>query len=87
MNRGTLLGIFVAAAAGVAIGMLLAPEKGSDLRKLIKDSLGDAGDKLSDFIAMGKDKAEDIYDDVSEQARGLKKDVKNRYDNTKEAFS
>ena len=37
-NSGTLfVACLVSAAAGVAVGMLLAPEKGEDLRKSLKD--------------------------------------------------
>ena len=36
-----LLGILGAAAAGVVIGMLIAPEKGKDMRKKIKKTAGD----------------------------------------------
>ncbi len=48
MNTTTkvILGMAVAAAAGAAIGMLLAPEKGVDLQKKIKDG---AADWLKDF--------------------------------------
>ena len=41
MNSSTkvILGIIGAAAAGAVIGMLLAPEKGSDIRQRVKDAL------------------------------------------------
>jgi gas vesicle protein len=53
MNTTTkvILGMTVAAAAGAAIGMLLAPEKGSDLQKRIKEG---AKDWLSDFSELLK---------------------------------
>jgi len=44
-----ILGITVAAAAGAAIGMLLAPEKGSDLQMRIKAG---AKDWLSNFTGL-----------------------------------
>jgi gas vesicle protein len=44
-----VLGLAVAAAAGAAIGMLLAPEKGTDLQKKIKDG---ANDWLTEFTAL-----------------------------------
>lgn len=57
MNNTTkvILGMAVAAAAGAAIGMLLAPEKGVDLQKQIKDG---AANWMSDFNGLlntGKD--------------------------------
>ena len=46
-----VLGMMAAAAAGAAIGILLAPEKGSDLRKRIKDNVNDWIDELSTLLA------------------------------------
>jgi gas vesicle protein len=46
-----VLGMMAAAAAGAAIGVLLAPEKGSDLRKRIKDNFDGWLDELNAFIA------------------------------------
>jgi gas vesicle protein len=36
-----IIGLTIAAAAGAAIGMLLAPEKGSDLQKKLKEEAED----------------------------------------------
>ncbi|HOX81917.1 MAG TPA: YtxH domain-containing protein [Chryseolinea sp.] len=57
MNNTTkiVLGMAAAAAAGAAIGMLLAPEKGTDLQKKIKEG---AEEWLKDFnglISTGKE--------------------------------
>ncbi|WP_205509167.1 YtxH domain-containing protein [Longitalea arenae] len=53
-----ILGLIGAAAVGAAVGMLLAPEKGSDLRRNIKDQAGKWGDKLTDMWQNGKRTAE-----------------------------
>jgi gas vesicle protein len=53
-----ILGLVGAAAVGAAVGMLLAPEKGSDLRKNIKDSAGKWSDRLSEAWQNGKKTAE-----------------------------
>ena len=50
-----ILGLVGAAAVGAAIGMLFAPQKGSDLRKDIKDKAGKWTDRLNDMIQSGKD--------------------------------
>ncbi len=57
MNNSTkiILGMAAAAAAGAAIGMLLAPEKGTDLQKKIKDGAGDWLKEFSGLIATGKE--------------------------------
>lgn len=49
----TMLAFIGGAAAGVAIGILLAPDKGSETRKKILSKAKDLGDDLSD-AAMDK---------------------------------
>ncbi len=83
----TILGLLAVGAAGVAIGMLLAPEKGADMRKSIKDSIGDLSDKLTDFLSDGKEKLADVSDDLRQHANGIKKEVKAGIDTTKQALS
>ena len=46
--------IFIALAAGVALGMLLAPDKGSETRKKLSGKLGDLSDDITD-------RAKDLY--------------------------
>jgi gas vesicle protein len=53
-----ILGLVGAAAVGAAVGLLMAPEKGSELRKNIKDSAGKLTDRLSDMWQNGKRTAE-----------------------------
>jgi gas vesicle protein len=50
-----ILGLVGAAAVGAAVGLLLAPEKGTDLRKNLKDSAGKWSDRLTDVLQNGKD--------------------------------
>ena len=52
-----ILGVTVAAAAGAAIGMLLAPEKGKDLQKKIAEGAKDWIAEFASLIKMGKDLA------------------------------
>ncbi|RPD48887.1 MULTISPECIES: YtxH domain-containing protein [Chitinophagaceae] len=49
-----IVGIIGAAAAGVAIGMLLAPEKGTDMRRNISKATGSWASSLSDLLANAK---------------------------------
>jgi gas vesicle protein len=57
MNTTTkvILGLIGAAAVGAAVGMLFAPEKGSDLRKNIKDKAGKWTESLTDMWNNGKE--------------------------------
>ena len=88
-NAKTILGVLAAGAAGVAVGMLLAPEKGENTRQTIKDTIAELGEKLYSFIGEGKERAEDAIDNVKDQAKGLKDDVKHdvssRIQNAKDA--
>jgi gas vesicle protein len=54
LSANAFFSILGAATAGVIIGMLIAPEKGEDLRKNIRKTAGDLADKLKDAIAKGE---------------------------------
>jgi gas vesicle protein len=86
-NAKTILGILAAGAVGVAVGMLLAPEKGSDLRKSIKGSIDDLGEQLGDFIADGKEKLMGVADELKTHANGIKKEVKTGAEHIKSTMS
>lgn len=70
MNTNTkfLVGIIAAATAGAVIGMLMTPEKGSDMRKLMKNTANDWLSAIADLVATGKDKAGDMKDDLETAA-------------------
>lgn len=84
-NAKTILGVLAVGAAGVAVGMLLAPEKGEKTRSSIKDAICDLGDKIYSFIGEGKERATDAIQDIKDEAKGLKNDVRSRVDNAKDA--
>ena len=64
-----LLGILGAAAAGVVIGLLIAPEKGADTRKKIRKTAGDWAENLSHLWASGKEAAEEGIAEVKEKVK------------------
>jgi gas vesicle protein len=72
-----LLGILGAAAAGVVIGLLVAPEKGSDMRKRIRKTAGDWADNLGHLWTKGKEAAEDAASDVQNKVRSKAKESYN----------
>ena len=63
-----LLGVIVGAVAGVAAGMLLAPEKGSVARERIAEL-------SEDYLDLVKDKLDDLFDGLSSKINQLKRDV------------
>ena len=75
-----LLGILGAAAAGVVIGMLVAPEKGEETRKRIRKTAGDWADSLSHLWERGKHAAE-------EGANYAKTSAEEKVNKMKESFS
>lgn len=65
-NSKIILSLFAAAAAGAAMGVLFAPEKGSDLRKRIKDTTSDWSDDLCNLLDIGKKQVKEAYADTKE---------------------
>ena len=82
MTTGTkvLLGIFGAAAAGVVIGLLIAPEKGSETRKRIAKTTSDWTDQVSGLFRNGREE----YDNLKEKARRMKLAAEQKVSNLKE---
>lgn len=53
-TANAIMGMAAAAMVGAAIGMLLAPEKGSELQRKLKDVAGSALDDIAKLIGTGK---------------------------------
>jgi gas vesicle protein len=59
-----LIGFLAGAAIGGALGILLAPDKGTETRKKILAKGSDLGDSLTDFSGTIKDKFNEVVDGV-----------------------
>jgi len=69
MSSGkVLLSLLAGVAVGALLGVLLAPEKGSDTRKKISK-------KGEDFTDTLKEKFNDFVEDISEKFEQVKEDV------------
>jgi gas vesicle protein len=79
-----ILGILGAATAGAVIGMMLAPEKGSDLRKKVKEAANDWACQLADLFAESKS---DLKAKVSRAASNVKGEAENKFNDVRESFS
>lgn len=77
-----ILGVLGAVAAGVVIGMLVAPEKGSDMRKKIRRTAGDWADGLNKLWARGKEAVEDL----EEEARHAKSNAEETAGRTRKSM-
>lgn len=88
MNTGkVILAIIGAAAAGAVIGMLVAPEKGSELRKRISDATGDWTTQLSQLLATGKEQLESLKQSASNEADNLTGEAEDRFNKVREKVS
>jgi gas vesicle protein len=67
-----ILGFAAAAVAGAAIGMLLAPEKGTDLQMKIKDGAQDWLNQFSSLLNTGRDVAAQVKSKTQEEIQNLK---------------
>lgn len=79
-----IVGILGAAAAGLVIGMLVAPEKGSDLRKNLKQTTDDWVDELSQWIGKGKEYIDEVRNRAAEEASSLQEEAEESIDTLKD---
>jgi len=68
-NTKIILGMLAAAAAGAAVGVLLAPEKGSELRKKIRNSFDELVEDVAELLALGQEEIKDMYAGVKEEVQ------------------
>ncbi len=70
-SKKLLTGILLGAAAGAVLGVLFAPDKGSETRKKIAKKTGDLGDTVrSKFNDLGEAIAEK-YDSIRGEANDI----------------
>lgn len=76
----TILGFAAAAAAGALLGVLFAPDKGSNTRKKIKDKSKDYGDNL-------KTKFDGIVNTISSNGKDIIEEGKAKFNQVKDDFN
>ena len=72
--------LLVGAAAGAVLGLLFAPEKGSNLRNKILQYGRETGEELGSYVDEGINYAKRKYEDVKSKTGGLADEVQNRAD-------
>jgi gas vesicle protein len=60
----SIIALFAGLAAGVALGILFAPEKGSETRDKLADSLKDLGDSLKEKASLELDNLTELKNKV-----------------------
>lgn len=71
-NSKIVLGIVTAAAAGAVIGLLFAPEKGTEIRDKMRETANGFASDLLDALQRGRQQYTDIKDNVEDKAKELK---------------
>lgn len=71
MTKSTkiLLGLCGAAAAGVIIGMLVAPDKGAETRKKISQKTDDLTHQMQEMFQNGKQYIADLMDKMEKKPK------------------
>lgn len=78
-----VLGLVGAAAVGVAIGILLAPETGANTRQKISETAGGWGNSLSDLF----DNAKEGVSNLRRRGNDLAKQSAESYSDLRENYS
>ena len=78
-----IMGLVGAVAAGVIVGLLVAPEKGSDTRKKVGDTASDWAGRLSDLFTSAKGEV----DNLKTRGSNLAKEAANKFSNVQESYS
>jgi len=82
-----LLAFVIGAAAGVAVGLLLAPKAGEEMRQQIKDVSRDAMDKTRETAEMMQEKARSMMNrgkSAAEEGMDIVREKANEYRNPRE---
>ncbi len=74
-----IIGLTIAAAAGAAIGMLLAPEKGTDLQKKLKAEAEDLLSQFGSLINTGKNALSQVTDTTAEEIDRFGAEIKKQF--------
>ncbi|MFN0082364.1 MAG: YtxH domain-containing protein [Ferruginibacter sp.] len=97
MSKKLLTGVILGAAAGAALGILFAPEKGKDTRKKIakkstdlsdsvRNKFNELGEALREKYQSIKGDAESMVEKGKETAKDFKEQAKDFKDDTKRNY-
>ena len=66
--------------AGIAIGVLIAPDKGSETRRKLSERLSDYKEGVEDFVNNSAETLQSNYNTVKDEASNLLNKGKNKFD-------
>jgi gas vesicle protein len=73
-----VLTVLGAAAAGAIIGLLVAPEKGTELRQRIQSAANDWTDQLTDLMNSSREKLGEVKGDLKARAESGLSEVREK---------
>ncbi|NBB17942.1 hypothetical protein GVN20_01120 [Runella sp. CRIBMP] len=86
-NSKIVLGLVTAAAAGAVIGLLFAPEKGTEIRDKVRETANGFASDLLDALQRGRQQYTEIKDNVEDTAKELKSKAEDRISEVKDRVS
>jgi gas vesicle protein len=78
-NTKVVIALLAGLAAGAALGILFAPDKGTDTRDRLTDSLNSLGDAIKETAAAEIDKLVGLKDKVVENIKSKVKGTEEEY--------
>ena len=78
-NSKVVIALLAGLAAGAALGLLFAPEKGSETRDKLSQSLKDLGDSIKDKAADEINNLTSLKDKVVDSIKSKLRDVEEEY--------
>lgn len=78
-NSKVVVALLAGLAAGAALGILFAPDKGTDTRDKLGQSLKDFGDSIKDRAADEINNLSSLKDKVVNSIKGKLRDVEEEY--------
>ena len=78
-NSKTVVALLAGLAAGAALGLLFAPEKGTDTRDKLSESLKNLGDSIKERAASEIDNLTDFKEKVVSNIKSKIKQAENEY--------
>lgn len=78
-NSKVVIALLAGIAAGAALGLLFAPDKGSETRDKLSQSLKDLGDSIKDKAADEINNLTSLKDKVVDSIKSKLRDVEDEY--------